>query len=77
MVELFQPVFTTDSNHHLPDKRKRAKRFILPLHITVNGVKKLLLGINTSKARSFQCREVHCLAFCRRLHVPPLSTNQV
>ena len=75
MVELFQSVFTTDSNHHLPDTRKRAKRPIPPLRITVDGVKKLLLRINTSKAQSSQFREVHCPAFCRRL--PPLSTNQV
>ena len=51
MVEQFQSVFTRDSNNHLPDTRKRAKQPIPALRITVDGVKKLLLGINTSKAQ--------------------------
>ena len=51
MVEQFQSVFTRDSNNHLPDTRKRAKQPIPALRITVDGVKKLFLGINTSKAQ--------------------------
>ena len=51
MVEQFQSVFTRDSDNHLPDTRKRARQSIPELHITVDGVKKLLLGINTSKAQ--------------------------
>ena len=51
MVEQFPSVFTRNSDNHLPDTRKRARRSIPELHITVDGVQKLFLGINTSKAQ--------------------------
>ena len=49
MIELFQSIFTTDSNHHLPDTRKRAKRPIPPLCITVDGVKNYSLVLTRTK----------------------------
>ena len=51
LVEQFQSVFTRDDDQRLPDTKKRARRPISPLHITTNGVEKLLHGINTAKAQ--------------------------
>ena len=50
-MEQFQSVFTRDDDQRLPDTKKRARRPISPLHITTNGVEKLLRGINTAKAQ--------------------------
>ena len=52
LVEQFQSVFTRDDDQRLPDTKKRARRPISPLHITTNGVEKLLHGINTAKAQA-------------------------
>ena len=52
LVEQFQSVFTRDDDQGLPDTKKRARRPISPLHITTNGVEKLLRGINTAKAQA-------------------------
>ena len=51
LVKQFQSVFTYDDDQHLSDTKKRAKRPISPLHITTNGVEKLLWDINTAKAQ--------------------------
>ena len=50
LVEQFQSVFTPDDNSQLPDTKKRAKKPIPPLKITVDGVEKLLLNIKVNKA---------------------------
>ena len=51
LVKQFQSVFTHDDDQRLPDIKKRARRPISPLHITITGVEKLLRGINTAKAQ--------------------------
>lgn len=51
MVKQFQSAFTRDNNYQLPDTNKRARRPVPPLLITVDGVEKLLHGINLSKAQ--------------------------
>ena len=51
MVEQFQSVFTRENDDLLPDTKKRARRAIPPLIITVDGMEKLLCGINISKAQ--------------------------
>ena len=49
MVEQFQSIFTRENDDLLPDTKKRARRAI-PI-ITVDGMEKLLCGINISKAQ--------------------------
>ena len=51
MVEQFQSAFTRENDDLLPDTKKRARRAIPPLIITVDGVEKLLCGINIPKAQ--------------------------
>ena len=74
LVEQFQSVFTRDDDQQLPDTKKRAKRPISPLHITTNGVQKLLQGINISKAQGPDKIANIMLKTCAIQLAPALST---
>ena len=72
--KLWLSFFTRDSNNHLPDTRKRAKQPIPALRITVDGVKKLLLGINKSKAQGPDQIANIMLMTCARQLAPAMAT---
>ena len=74
LVEQFQSVFTRDDDQQHPDTKKRAKRPISPLHITTNGVQKLLQGINISKAQGPDKIANIMLKTCAIQLAPALST---
>ena len=49
-MDQFKSVFTRDTSSTLPHMEKKFKHVLPPLNITTNGVEKLLLRINVTKA---------------------------
>lgn len=75
LVEQFKSTFTIDEDDsRLPDTKKRAKKPIPPLHITTNGVEKLLLSIKVNKAHGPDLISNSMLKTCARQLAPALCT---
>ena len=76
LVEQFQSVFTKhdDTISLLPEVKKKARRPIPPLNITVKGVEKLLKNINTSKANGPDNISNIMLKTCATQIAPALQT---